>query len=189
MNNIIEDLVVQLSTDPFNPELNFKCAVEYENLNQTASAVSFYLRCAEYGYETNKDLAYNSLLRMARCFEDQSDRQYTVSNCILQAITVIPDRPEAYFMLSQFYEKSNAWQESYTWALLGLNTTEKSPLLVSVGYHGTYCLEFQQAVAAWWIGRRDESIEIFNNLLLSEMKEEYVKHVKFNLGKISNDLI
>ena len=61
MNNIIEDLVVQLSTDPFNPNLNFKCALEYERLNQTASAVSFYLRCAEYGFETHKILTYSSL--------------------------------------------------------------------------------------------------------------------------------
>ena len=42
----IEELVVQLSKDPFNPELNFECAVEYERINQTASAVSFYLRTA-----------------------------------------------------------------------------------------------------------------------------------------------
>ena len=43
----IENLIVNLSTDPYNPVLNFDCAVEYERLNQTASAVSFYLRCAE----------------------------------------------------------------------------------------------------------------------------------------------
>ena len=120
MNKTIEDLVVKLSHDPHNPELNFACAVEYERLNQTASAVSFYLRCAEYGYESHKLLTYNSLLRMARCFEDQTDRQYTVSNCILQAMTVLPERPEAYFMLSQFHEKSQAWQECYTYAELGL---------------------------------------------------------------------
>ena len=44
----IEDLVIELSKDPFNPVLNFEVAVEYERQNQTASAVSFYLRTAEY---------------------------------------------------------------------------------------------------------------------------------------------
>ena len=63
-NNIIENLVVQLSTDSFNPELNFKCAVEYEKLNQTASAVSFYLRAAEYGVGSHKDITYASLLKI-----------------------------------------------------------------------------------------------------------------------------
>lgn len=186
MNNIIEELVVQLSTDPFNPELNFKCAVEYENLNQTASAISFYLRCAEYGYESHKILTYNSLLRMARCFEDQSDRQYTVSNCILQAMTVLPDRPEAYFMLSQFHEKLQAWQECYTYAELGINKKNVKALPVNVGYEGKYCLDFQKAVSAWWIGRRDESIIIFNRLLESNISDTYRSCIISNLDRIQN---
>ncbi len=185
MNNIIEKLVVELSTDPFNPELNFKCAVEYENLNQTASAISFYLRCAEYGYKSHKILTYNSLLRMARCFEDQSDRQYTVSNCILQAITVLPDRPEAYFMLAQFHEKSQAWQECYTYSELGLKKKDVKPLQVNVGYEGKYCLDFEKAVAGWWIGRRYESIKIFNLLLKSNISEVYRKIIIDNLERIS----
>lgn len=184
MNKNIEDLVVQLSTDPFNPELNFKCAVEYEALNQTASAVSFYLRCAEYGYETHKVLTYNSLLRMARCFEDQSDRQHTVSNCILQAMTVLPDRPEAYFMLAQFHETNQAWQECYTYSELGLNKSDFETLPVHVGYEGKASLEFEKAVAGWWIGRRDESIEIFNHLLSHDIPESYVQAIKFNLERI-----
>ena len=186
MNNIIEDLVVKLSNDPFNPEINFNCAVEYENLNQTASAISFYLRCAEYGYETHKTLAYNSLLKMARCFEDQSDRQYTVSNCILQAMTVLPDRPEAYFMLAQFHGKSQAWQECYTYSELGLNKKNIKELPAHIGYEGKYSLEFEKAVSAWWIGRRDESIEIFNRLLTLDIKESYKESIKFNLSRIAN---
>ena len=185
MNNIIEELVVQLSTDPLNPELNFKCAVEYENLNQTASAVSFYLRCAEYGYDSHKILTYNSLLRMARCFEDQSDRQYTVSNCILQAMTVLPDRPEAYFLLAQFHEKSQAWQECYTYSELGLNKKDIKTLPVHVGYEGKCSLDFEKAVAAWWIGRRDESIDIFNRLLGSDIPDGYRESIKFNLERIT----
>jgi hypothetical protein len=50
----IEELVVGLSHDPFNPDLNFAVAVEYEKQNQTASAVSFYLRTAEYGEITHQ---------------------------------------------------------------------------------------------------------------------------------------
>jgi len=184
MNNIIEDLVVQLSTDPFNPDLNFKCALEYERLNQTASAVSFYLRCAEYGFETHKILTYSSLLKMARCFEDQSDRQYTVSNCILQAMTVLPNRPEAYFMLSQFYEKSQSWQECYTYSELGLHKKNIKALPVHLGYEGKYSLEFEKAVAGWWIGRRDESIKIFNSLLKSDISETYRKAIIDNLERI-----
>lgn len=186
MNNIIEELVVQLSTDPFNPELNFKCAVEYERLNQTASAVSFYLRCAEYGYETHKILTYNSLLKMARCFEDQSDRKHTVANCILQAMTVLPERPEAYFMLSEFHEKSQEWQECYTYSALGLTKKNIKALPISVGYIKDCSLQFEKAVAAWWIGRKDESVTIFNNLLKSKIPNNYKESILLNLKRISN---
>ena len=52
----IEQLVVELSHDPFNPELNYTVALEYEKQKQTASAVSFYLRTAEYGYNTHQEI-------------------------------------------------------------------------------------------------------------------------------------
>lgn len=181
----IENLIVELSKDPFNPEINFKCAVEYEKLNQTASAVSFYLRCAEYGYDTHDMLVYNSLLRISRCFENQRDRQWNVSNYILHALTVLPERPEAYFMISQFHEKSANWQEAYTWAEIGLTKQSFEPLPADVGYHSDYCLKFEKAVCGWWIGRKDESKVIFNDILNNyKMEEEYIKASLDNLRKI-----
>lgn len=181
----IENYVIELSKDPFNPELNFKCAAEYEKLNQTASAVSFYLRCAEYGYQTHKNITYNSLLRISRCFEDQKDRQWNVSNYIYHALTVDPNRPEAYFMASQFHEISGNWQESYTWACIGLTKQKYEPLLVDVGYEGIYCLEFQKAVSGWWIGQQKESNEIFNRLLSQDISEKYKLAIENNLKRIS----
>ena len=37
----IQNLIVDLSHDPFNPELNFQVAQAYDKEKQTASAVSF----------------------------------------------------------------------------------------------------------------------------------------------------
>lgn len=180
----IEELVIDLSTDPFNPELNFKCAVEYQNINQTASAVSFYLRAAEYGVSTHPVIVYNSLLLMAGCFADQNDRVNTVSNCILQAVAHMPERPEAYFLMSQFYERQGAWQECYTWAEMGLSVPECDPLPADVGYHGEYVLEFEKAVSSWWIGRKEESVKLFTNLKTKNLAEEYRKSVESNLERI-----
>lgn len=178
----IEELVVRLSEDPFNPQLNFDCAVEYERLNQTASAVSFYLRTAEYGEGM---LVYNSLLKTARCFEDQNDRVNTVTNCILQAIAYDPTYPDAWFMLSQFYERQAKWQECYTFAQVGLQHADTAqPLQASVGYEGKFCLEFEVAVSAWWIGRKDESKDIFLKLLEQNIDEHYKASVRQNLEAI-----
>jgi hypothetical protein len=182
----IEDLVVELSKDPFNPVLNFDVAVEYEKQNQTASAVSFYLRTAEYGHESHPTLVYASLLKVAHCFDDQNDRQATVTNCLLQAVAYLPYRPEGYFLLAQFHERLGQWQECYTWACIGLHHQLNSPLPVHVGYEGQYVLQFEKAVSAWWIGRKDESIEIFNKLDAMYLEPGYRQAVKHNIERIAN---
>jgi tetratricopeptide (TPR) repeat protein len=162
----IEKLIETTSHDILNPLYNFNIAKEYERLNQTASAVSFYLRAAEYGYDTHPLIVYTSLLRMSICFEDQKDRTHTVSNCILQAMGYLPNRPEAYFLMSRFHEKSANWSESYTNADIGLfySKNKMEPLPADVDYPGEYGLLFEKAVSAWWIGRKDESISIFKDL-------------------------
>ena len=185
----IKALVEKLSSDPFNPENNFNVAIEYERLGQTASAVSFYLRAAEYGYNSSPEIVYTSLLKMAKCFEDQNDRKMTVSNCILQAAAYLPNRPEAYFLLAQFYERSNEWQECYTWASMGLlYTDDHTHLPAPVGYLGSYCLDFEKAVSGWWIGRKKESLGIFKGLLEKNIDTVYREAINNNLGKLDDSI-
>lgn len=181
----IESLIVDLSRDPFNPLLNFRVAVQYQHDNQTASAVSFYLRTIEYGYQTHPSHVYASLLKLAHCFEDQKDRTYTVTNAILQAMAYRPDRPEAYFLYSRFHERAQSWQECYTFATLGLSALDDSPLPVNVDYHGRFCLEFEKAVSAYWIGRKDESIAIFTKLHGSDLPADYRQSVSANLERLN----
>lgn len=184
----ITDLIESVSHDILNPFHNFEIAKEYERLNQTASAVSFYLRAAEYGIDNPaaREIVYASLLRMSICFEDQRDRNWTVSNCLLQAMTVIPDRPEAYFLYSRFHERAGNWQECYTFAMLGLHYADQHrPLPVGVEYPGRYGLEFQRALSGWWIGRGRESKELFIELLARpEVDQPYRSAIEFNLERM-----
>ena len=182
----IENLVVELSKDPFNHNLNFDLAEEYLRLNQTASAVSFYLRCVEYSDEPN-DKAYASLLRMAQCFNDQEGREYSVTNCLLQAIAYDDTRPEAYFKLSQYHEKAGQWQESYTWASIGYGwaTADPEPLPDDIGYFCSYCLLIQKGIAAWWIGRQEEAISTLRILKALPMHQMYKDAVNYNLEKLN----
>ena len=57
--------LLQLINDPYNDMNNFELAYSYEGIGQTASALSYYLRCAEF--TENDDLAYECLLRMSLC--------------------------------------------------------------------------------------------------------------------------
>lgn len=183
MNNLPE-LVVRLSKDPFNADLNFDVAEEYLRLNQTASAVSFYLRCVEYSGPASTK-GYTALLRMAQCFDDQKGREYSVTNCLLQAITYDDTRPEAYFLLSQYHERAGNWQESYTFATLGLGW-QADALPVDVGYYGRYCCEFQMAIAAWWIGRKKEALNTLTDLAAREnINAMYKNAAAYNLEKLN----
>lgn len=166
LNEIIERLVVDASTDPLNPEKNFAVAVEYEKLNQTASAVGFYLRAAEYGFDSHPLIVYASLLKISLCIENQKDRNWSVTNVLLQALAYLPARPEAYFLMARFHERSGNWQECFAFANMGLLYANQSviPLPVDVHYEGDYSLLFEKSVSAWWIGRKDESLEILLSL-------------------------
>jgi hypothetical protein len=184
---LIEDLVFNLSKKPFDANLNFVVAVEYERINQTASAVSFYLRAVEFSEKENDPVVYASLLKMAHCFDDQKDRKKTVSNCLLQAIAYWPERPEAYFLLAQFHDRLSQWQECYTYAEIGLHLATFPNLPVDIGYYGSYCLEFEKAVSAYWIGRKDESKTLLSKLASMNIANQYKVAVLNNLERIKEN--
>lgn len=188
MDEVIKNLITELSKDPFNPELSTTIGYEYEKIGQTASAVSFYLRTAEYGYYSHPEHVYASLLRSSDCFEGQKNRTNTVLNLILKAIAFIPSRPEAWFKLSQYYERNKKWQESYTAAEVGLTFSKEKipPLPLSVDYLDEYVLTFQKAVAAWWVGRKDESNQLLNHLSTLEMAPIYTNAVMLNLKQTAD---
>lgn len=181
----IEDLIVSLSEDPFNYQKNFEVALEYDRRNQIASAVSFYLRTVEYGPEKESPIVYASLIKMAICFSDQKDRKNAVNNSLMQAIAYWPQRPEAYFYISQFHERERNWQECYAFSEIGLSLGDFEPLPGKLGYLGRYCLEFQKAASAYWIGRKEESIKLFLELKTRDVSKEYKKLLESNLRRLN----
>ena len=183
----IEDLVVKASYDPFDPITNFNIAEEYFKIGQLASAVSFYLRAAEYGYGSQPIVSYAALLKMSWAFDNQKNRGHSSSNSILQAMALIPDRPEAYFWYSRYHERQGNWQETYTFAELGLKFADQKliPLEGDVDYLGKYCLEFEKAVSGWWLGRENESRDIFKGLLTQDIRQDYRTCVEDNLKRVN----
>lgn len=186
MSDLINNLIIDLSKDPFNPVLSLEIAKAYEEEGQTAAAVSFYLRAAEYGYESHPEYVFASLLKSSNCFANQKNREATVLNLILKAIAYFPNRPEGWFFLSRYYENAKKWQESYTASEVGLlfSKGRVSPLPVEVGYLGEYVLLFEKAVSGWWIGRQDEALTILKKLLTKDLAPIYRNAVTRNLEKI-----
>lgn len=187
----IKELIVELSNDPFNPDLNLRIAEEYERLGQSASAVSFYLRTAEYGYETHYEHVYASLLKSALSFSLQKNRELTVQNLLFKAIAYQPTRPEGWFLLSRYMERTSKYQEAYTYAEVGLSlpNIKLKPLPIWVDYPGRYGLTFEKAVSSWWVGRKDECTYLFKELLNEkELQIDIYYAIKANLKKFGEPL-
>jgi tetratricopeptide (TPR) repeat protein len=179
------DLLVKYTLNPEDPFTNFELGVQYHSLKHTSSAVSFYLRAAERA--ENHLLRYEALLRAAMCFEEQKDRKNSVEGLLKHAITVLPDRPEAYFYLSRFYERIQNWFEGYFYANLGAQVSQDNlePLLVENEYPGKYGLLFEKAVCSWHCSLPDVSKNTLLEILYHyKVNDLYKNALRYNFDKL-----
>lgn len=162
--------------NPQDQEINFRLALSYDLIEQTASACGYYIRSVEFGI--NDDLKYEALLRTALCFEKQGNRVTTIKGILLRAISLQPDRPQAYFLLSRLHERLQEWYESYSYAVIGLKLANNlSSTLTDLEYKGDWLLLFEKAVSGWWIGLFDESINLFKYLNYSCPLDSFHKNL------------
>ena len=149
----MKDLLYQYLQNPKDSNICFQLGIEYENIGQTASAASFYLRSIEFGLDVK--LQYEALCRIALCFEKQGNRWFMIKGLLLRAISLLPNRPEAHFLLCRAYERNKDWQEGYTHSIIAeLISTSKPDSITNL----------ERAVVAWWIGLYQESKDLFNDL-------------------------
>ena len=175
-----------------NPEsdaANLALADWYEAKGHFSPACSYYLRCAEL--TTSEPAAYECLLRLYACYKQLSNRDYTCESLLKRALNLCPKRPEAYFFLSQFYERKGNWMDCYLYASLGLDLAELNPsgLGRDFGYESEYVLIFQKAVSSWWCGRPKESRMLFRRLKNEygqSLNEHYFKLVQNNITNLGS---
>ena len=184
MKTKIEKLLTNYALDPENPENNFPLGLWYEKEGHTAPALSYFLRCAER--EEDTDMQYLSLIKCYYCYDRQGTRDGTAKSLLLQAISILPKRPEAHFLLCKFYEKRNDWSECYARASLALEICDFDcePLLVYVEYPGKYGLLFEKAISGWWWGKNEESKSLFISILndYDDVEPLYIESIKKNLN-------
>lgn len=183
---MISNLLKNYIDNVDDPKANYDLALYYESIGQHASAISYYLRCAERSED--KLLQYECLLRCARCFERQGTRRFTVRGILQQAVALLPTRPEAYYYLSRILEgESNGdgrWFDSYTYASIGLSIAQHCGDYL-LDYPGSYALLFQKAVAAWWCGLCDDSRSMFLDLHCNyELDKLHADSVRANLNRL-----
>jgi GR25 family glycosyltransferase involved in LPS biosynthesis len=181
MNNPL----IAYAHDTENPEKNFNLARWYHEQGQTAAAVSFYLRSADRTDDLN--LAYQCLIHSASCFSDQKNREYTVRGLYHHAITILPKRPEAYFLLARHYEWQKQYFECYSTCCIALNLCDfdLEPLSKDIDYPGKYGIIFEKAVSSYWWGKSKECRDLFLDLRNNyEMDDVHIKSVGDNLMRL-----
>lgn len=180
--NLIEHLHKYIQ-EPYSDVNNFNLALCYFNIGQTAPALSFFLRTAEFSI--NNDLVYESLIMTARCLSIQNRTNNSELGVYNQAVRFNPTRPEAYYFLSLYHEKVGNWLESNINACLSeLFSINKKPTFIDIGYR-EYSAKFQKAVSYWWIGQANLSEELFYELADEygyKLSDSYKKNVLTNIN-------
>jgi len=188
----LQTLLNNFVQNPENPENNLKLAIYYDDLNQSASAVSYYLRTAERS--DSSLIQYQCILRAGLCFSRQGCRNTSVKGLFQHALAILPNRPEGYFLLSRFYEKEQNYADSYLIASIGEKVADQNlqPLDLEVEYPGFYSILFEKAVSSWWIGLCNESRDLFEDLHsnydLDEIHKQAVENNIERLFKTSQGL-
>lgn len=180
--------------DPTNGEYNWKMALYYDSIGHTASAVSFYLRTAE---RTDiEELKYECLIRASMCFAKQGTRGFTVKGLLQHAVSLLPKRPEAYYLLSRFFENEKHdghWNECFMITSIGEKVADfdSKPLRTKIDYPGQYALKFQKALSSWHCGLCDDSRSLFKELLKDPdldpvFREISISNLKWMTAKVES---
>jgi hypothetical protein len=186
----VKNLSEIVALDPENPSKNYDLAVWFEERKQYAAAYTYYFRTAER--TDSPHLIYKCLIKAAKSVRAQTTREITERSLLQNAISVSPDRPEAYYYLSILYLKKKDYMNAYTNACIGLTLctpqylTVHSPLDLD-DWYGELGLLIQKAAAGWWWGKADESREIYWNLVdnhWDELSEANKKVVEDNISLI-----
>ena len=193
--NQIEKLLIAYSDNTEDAENNFNLGAWYWNEGHTAPALSYFLRCAERSEEDL--LAYEALLWAHQCYEKQGTRDSTARTLLQHALNLLPNRPEAYFLLAKFHAKRQQWSDVYSVSHQGLTFMEDNltPLRNGIGYMGRFALLYEKAVSGWWWGKGDETRKLLQEIKDNyELPENYEKSVQellisYGVGNISEDII
>jgi len=153
---MLQELLNKHCLDPKNPQKVYDLAEEYDRIKNGAMAISLYLKAADLTQD--RLLQYKAMIQIGRCYNRQGNRGYTVEGAYMDAAAIFPERPEALYYLSRFYEDRQAWKQSYYFATVGMKAHHFDD--IGLEYPGIKHMAFQKAMAKWYItgtqqGRRE----------------------------------
>lgn len=176
---MLKDLLVKYVNDSNNPSICYQFAALYKDVQQYAAAITYFIKASELTKDIK--LSYDSILNIALCFKAQGERRFSLKNMLLRAISIDPTRPEAYYLLAEWYEQEEyegKYFESYTYINLALNLFDKDKkYLIDLAYNE---MIYKKANYAHMCNLYTESQELLIGLL-STVEGELKKNVLLKL--------
>ncbi len=169
MDSELQLLLEDFTYDVESPETNFKLGLKYEELGNTSSALTHYLKAAERTKDVLK--SYECLIRISVCLETQGERRFSQSHMLKNAIALAPGRPEAYFFLCKFYEADDKIYDCYMLSSIALNLCSDFETSIFDPYPGRYAylgkegLLLYKAISGMHWEKYEECKEIYLDLL------------------------
>jgi len=193
-NYNLQEKLNQYIASPRDANINFQLANEYFNIGQFASAMSYYLRCAEISKDN--DLIYESLLSSWVCMRNVKNRPIFERGQLMTTISQSPERPEAYYFICSWLENygdksynsnEEKFHQMYLYACIGIsNTKNHKDFIYFKEYPGYYGLLFYKAFSAWQIGKTKESEDIFIDLYNNHnLNKDFKKYVYNNIKNLN----
>lgn len=168
--------------NPYDLKVNLNLGFAYENENQLASAISHYMRGAEYGLDSNyrnkKILISECLIRTGECFFKLGSRLASTKSVILHALSNTPKLPQIYLTLSKVYEQQQEWGECNAMCNIGIemidnytrfqyDNKDKETILNNLLY--------QRAISNYNLGKTDKARIDLESLLRKSTLEDWMK--------------
>lgn len=148
--------------DSDNAAQNFRLGEYYFNHRHYPSALSFFLRAAEF--TDDNDLAYEALILVGSCLSEQGGRPTSETKVYNHAVGLCPLRPEAYLMMSFLLEKKKEWKDAYTMICNANHAIDNAkPMKIGISFFPELC-KFQTALTSLHVGLIQASRDIFSEL-------------------------
>jgi|TARA_B100001093_G_scaffold517606_1_gene599677 hypothetical protein len=183
---MIQELLNEHCLDPKNTHKLLKLAREYDRLEQGAMAVSLYLKTADISED--KEIQYECMIGIARAYQRQKNRQWTVKTAYQDAIALMPYRPEAHFFLAEYLETLQEWKPMLMHTNLALewyNEGYDEEWVLDIPGYGEYeGLLYFQALATWFIGGTQTGKHAFFNLKHRYDMKGYTDKVEQMVGQL-----
>lgn len=174
----------EFGKDPENVTCNIKLARLYFEAGQYASSISFLNRIAELS--SNNDEIYEAMCLAAECFTKIGDRKEHIKVCASHAISICPERPEAYYYMSFFYERKGDSFGAYANACAGVNFMDNAKNITGLnGVFPFWRLYYQKGLNSWGTHRVEQAREILYDLHTNyKVDPEWAQNIEWNLNNI-----